>query len=133
MSCVFTLSYKQRFDPASVLNDSTSKQTTRVDGGTCDANYSGCAASGYDCARCPHFTPDAEDLPAYKEETRGLEKKTEEEMKYLKRLMTCPELEEKMSTLQLEAQKAMSDLSGLAVRYFKEYEAEGGRAYVAPD
>ena len=118
--------YKQRFDPSSVLNDSTSKQTTRVDGGTCDANCSDYAASGYDCARCPHFTPDAEDLPAYKEETRGLEKKTEEEMKYLRRLMTCPELEEKMSTLQIEAQKAMSDLSGLAVRYFKQFEAEGG-------
>ncbi len=125
--------YKQRFDPASVLNDSTSKQTTRVDGGTCDANCSDCAASGYDCARCPHFTPDAEDLPEYKEETKRLEKKTEEEMKFLRRLMTCPELEEKMSTLQIEAQKAMSDLSGLAVRYFKEFEAEGGRAYVAPD
>lgn len=125
--------YKQKFSPDSVLDNVAGRTRIRVDGGICNSNLSGCAASGYDCARCPHFTPDAEDLPEYKEETKRLEKKTEEEMKYLRRLMTCPELEEKMSTLQIEAQKAMSDLSGLAVRYFKEFEAEGGRAYVAPD
>lgn len=125
--------YKQKFSPGSVLDNVAGRTRIHVDGGICNSNLSGCAASGYDCARCPHFTPDAEDLPEYKEETKRLEKKTEEEMKYLRRLMTCPELEEKMSTLQIEAQKAMSDLSGLAVRYFKEFEAEGGRAYVAPD
>ena len=120
--------YKQKFSPDSVLDNVAGRTRIRVDGGTCDANCSDCAASGYDCARCPHFTPDAEDLPEYKEETKRLEKKTEEEMKFLRRLMTCPELEEKMSTLQIEAQKAMSDLSGLAVRYFTEFEAEGEKA-----
>lgn len=124
--------YKQKYAPVSVLNNTAFGNLTRVDGGTCNANYSSCAASGFNCSRCPGFTPDAEDLPEYREETKKLEKKTEEEMKYLRRLMTCPELEEQMSTLQIEAQKAMSDLSGLAVRYFNQFEAEGGKAYVVP-
>ena len=120
--------YKQLFDPTSVVNDTTGSEQIRVDGGKCGANYNSCAASGYDCSRCPHFTPDKDDLPEYKDETKRLEKKTEEEMNYLRLLMTSSELDEKMSTLQIEAQKAMADLSGLAARYFNEFKAEGGEA-----
>ena len=123
--------YKQTFAPVSILNEATSGAGTRVDGGMCSSNYKGCVESGFECARCPDFTPDSESLPAYKEETEKLEKKTEEEMKFLRQLMTCTELEETMSTLQIEAQKAMSDLSGLAVRFFKEFEAEGGKVQVS--
>ena len=124
--------HNQKFAPISVLNEATDDTGIRVDGGICGSNYRDCEACGFDCSRCQSFTPDADDLPAYRADTKELEKKTEEEMKYLRELMTCSELDEKMSNLQIEAQKAMADLSGLALRYFKEFEAEGGKVQVVP-
>lgn len=121
--------YKQKYDPLSILNE-TSSHVTYVDGGICDSEAvaanraSDCVVCGGECPRCGHFTPDDKNLPEYREGTKKLEKETEEELAYLRRYISCGELEDQISALQTESQKAIADLRGLAIRYLKEFELE---------